>query len=512
MRRRTGRGRRRSAPTCATPTRSACAGSSAAGRRTSPRSCPSSQSASAGSASRRGSSPSRRDSGSSTRSPASSAARRSRGRWCSCSTTCTGPTSRRCCCCASSPGDSPTPGCSSSAPIATSSSAATTRSPTRSPISPASRRRGGSRCTGSTPEAIASYIELTAGVDRPPPDLAAAIREQTGGNPFFVGEVVRLMAAEGRLGEDEARREVAIPQGVREVVGRRLDRLSEEANEVLRLAAVCGREFELAVLERVSPLASERVAAALDEAVARAARRRLAPSSRAATRSPTRWSARRCRPRFRRRAAPRSIARSAEAIESVHADELDRHLGQLAHHYLEAGQAVRRRARGRVRDPRGRRGRRAARPRGGREPLRAARSRRSSSPARPSPSDGSRCCSSSARPRPRAGRAREARAALERAAALARELERPDRPRPGCDRGSPSSPRPGSSTSRLIALLEEALERIGDADSPAALAAAQRAGAGAELGRPGRPVRRASGSRRSRWRDGSATSGRSRRP
>ena len=109
-------------------------------------------------------------------------------------------------------------------------------------------------------DGIASYIELTAGVERPPPDLAEAIREQTGGNPFFIGEVVRLMAAEGRLGEAEARREVAVPQGVREVVGRRLDRLSEVANDVLRLAAVCGREFDLEVLERISRRQADEVA------------------------------------------------------------------------------------------------------------------------------------------------------------------------------------------------------------------------------------------------------------
>ena len=120
---------------------------------------------------------------------------------------------------------------------------------------------------GLGPDGIASYIELTAGVERPPPDLAEAIREQTGGNPFFIGEVVRLMAAEGRLGEAEARREVAVPQGVREVVGRRLDRLSEVANDVLRLAAVCGREFDLEVLERISRRQADEVIAALGEAV-----------------------------------------------------------------------------------------------------------------------------------------------------------------------------------------------------------------------------------------------------
>ena len=60
-------------------------------------------------------------------------------------------------------------------------------------------------------------------------------------------EVVRLLAAEGRL----ARAPVdgswghEIPQGVREVIGRRLNRLSASCNEALAAAAVLGRDFDL---------------------------------------------------------------------------------------------------------------------------------------------------------------------------------------------------------------------------------------------------------------------------
>ena len=250
---------------------------------------------------------------------------------------------------------------------------------------------------GLAPEAIASYIELTAGVDRPPPDLAAAIREQTGGNPFFVGEVVRLMATEGRLAEGEARREVAIPQGVREVVGRRLDRLSDEANEVLRLAAVCGREFELAVLERISPLPRERITAALDEAVA--ARLVVAsPSDPTSTPSPTPWSARRCTPRCPRRAAPRSTATSPRRSNPR---------TRPSSIVTSAISLTTTSRPGRPRTPSGRSSTRPAPPRWPvigsptRTPPTSTRerSRRSSWPAHPSPSTGSPSCSSSARPR-----------------------------------------------------------------------------------------------------------------
>ncbi len=189
---------------------------------------------------------------------------------------------------------------------------------------------------GLEPKGIADYIELTAGVDRPPPDLADAIRDQTGGNPFFIGEVVRLMAAEGRLGEADGRREVTIPQGVREVIGRRLDRLSEAANEVLRIAAVCGREFRLDVLDRVCDRSLPEIEVALREAVAN----RLVDES---AERPGRFAFYHALVRETLQAevpAARRVRlhkRIAKALESVYEGELDDHLGELAHHFLEAG-------------------------------------------------------------------------------------------------------------------------------------------------------------------------------
>lgn len=96
----------------------------------------------------------------------------------------------------------------------------------------------------------------------------AAVYCRTEGNPLFVGEVVRLLAGEGRLADpdDTARWTSAIPDRVREAVGRRLDQLSRECNEILGGAAVIGRDFDLAVLEPVSRFSGERLRERLDEA------------------------------------------------------------------------------------------------------------------------------------------------------------------------------------------------------------------------------------------------------
>lgn len=75
------------------------------------------------------------------------------------------------------------------------------------------------------------------------PETLAALTERTGGNPFYLREAARLLAAEGEL---VARSEV--PEGVRDVLRRRLARLPQPAVAVLRLAAVAGREVEVETL------------------------------------------------------------------------------------------------------------------------------------------------------------------------------------------------------------------------------------------------------------------------
>lgn len=67
-----------------------------------------------------------------------------------------------------------------------------------------------------------------------PPDVLAALHRRTGGNPFFAAELVRLLRAEGTLDGAGAR---IVPGGVRAVLDRRLDRLPDATEAVLRAAA-----------------------------------------------------------------------------------------------------------------------------------------------------------------------------------------------------------------------------------------------------------------------------------
>ena len=90
---------------------------------------------------------------------------------------------------------------------------------------------------------VAQYIRTAANVE-PDPPLLARIVEETEGNPFFLAEVVNLLTEEGRLARGHSA-EFAVPEGVREALGRRLDRLSEDANVLLATAAIVGPRVSL---------------------------------------------------------------------------------------------------------------------------------------------------------------------------------------------------------------------------------------------------------------------------
>lgn len=182
---------------------------------------------------------------------------------------------------------------------------------------------------------VARYLELTAG--KPPTtELVDAILGQTEGNPFFVAEVVRLLVSEGNLerggGESWS---VSLPQGVREVVGRRLDRLAPECNELLSAAAVIGREFELRLLAAIVEQPADAVLETLEEAVeARMIREGGAVDSYRFQQELIQETLYEELSIAQRRRLNSKVAR---ALEALHADDLAPHYAQLAHHYAAAG-------------------------------------------------------------------------------------------------------------------------------------------------------------------------------
>jgi len=113
---------------------------------------------------------------------------------------------------------------------------------------------------GLAPKELELLIESTADIS-PGESFARALHSQTDGNPFFAIEVIRALREEGQLRPERINESQAltlsIPQGVREVIGRRLNRLSVECNQVLTMASVIGRTFQLDQLIRLMGKFSE---------------------------------------------------------------------------------------------------------------------------------------------------------------------------------------------------------------------------------------------------------------
>ena len=110
--------------------------------------------------------------------------------------------------------------------------------------------------------------QLVAGMlgGRPEPALVADLRRRTGGNPFFVQQVTRLLLAQTGTGGPGLDAPAGIPFGVREAVRRRLARLGPACVELVTTAAVAGPEFTAALLTRVTGAPPDAVRDLLEEA------------------------------------------------------------------------------------------------------------------------------------------------------------------------------------------------------------------------------------------------------
>ncbi len=121
------------------------------------------------------------------------------------------------------------------------------------------------RLGGLTRAELSRLVETLAG-QAPDHELVEALAHQTAGNPFFAVELLRHLAESGAYVVQDGRwvptapvDQVGLPEAVRDVLGRRLSALSDEAISVLQAASVVGAEFDVRVVEelfggRIDPL------------------------------------------------------------------------------------------------------------------------------------------------------------------------------------------------------------------------------------------------------------------
>jgi class 3 adenylate cyclase/tetratricopeptide (TPR) repeat protein len=127
---------------------------------------------------------------------------------------------------------------------------------------------------------LIDLLEAAAGhaLDDSGVGLAHSLRRETDGNPFFAGEILRHLGESGQIVLGENGRwtvaveleDLGLPNSVRDVIGRRVERLGDQAARVLRLAAVIGREFDVTTLVALVDLDEDSVLDLLDAAVAAA--------------------------------------------------------------------------------------------------------------------------------------------------------------------------------------------------------------------------------------------------
>ena len=121
---------------------------------------------------------------------------------------------------------------------------------------------------GLSEQDVSGFIENTVSQTLSP-EILKSLYDKTEGNPLFVSEVARILQQENL---DRASGQVAIeiPEGIQEAIGRRLNQLSPQCNELLPMAAVIGRKFSLAVLNQLLPESEQMgLLETLEEAISR---------------------------------------------------------------------------------------------------------------------------------------------------------------------------------------------------------------------------------------------------
>ena len=190
------------------------------------------------------------------------------------------------------------------------------------------------------PAAVEELVGVHVGAQTSP-ELGGMLYERTRGNALFVVEILRHLAdsgalSDGRIGRAGSVGLLSVPESVKGVIGERVRRSGRESDRVLPMASVLGRDFELAVLERLSGLAEDELLDVLDAAVHARVIDEVAGHAGRYTFSHVlirdtlygALSAARLAVMHRRAGA---------ALEAVHRADLEPHLADLARHFARAG-------------------------------------------------------------------------------------------------------------------------------------------------------------------------------
>ena len=180
-----------------------------------------------------------------------------------------------------------------------------------------------------------------------PESLVRAIFEESQGNPFFVEEVYRHLCEEGKVFDaagqfrtDVKIDEIDVPENVRLIISRRLERLDENEKRALAAAAVIGRSFSFQLLAAVSQIGMDELFNVIEKAQPMGI---IVPSAEGPERPFTFTHELVRQTLLAGISIPRRErlhARVAEAIERLNPDAAKERTGEIIDHLLNAGSFV----------------------------------------------------------------------------------------------------------------------------------------------------------------------------
>ena len=189
---------------------------------------------------------------------------------------------------------------------------------------------------GLDEDAVKSMYASTAGQE-PSDAIARAVHSASEGNPLFIDEAIRMLTTKGDIHRPDYSVGFRVPEGARGIIRSRLEGLGDEVAELLSVASVIGREFDLTLLQQVVDIEMDALLEILSQAVSAEVISETSALGRYAfTHILIRETLYEDLTAAKRMRLHRTVA---ETLEAFYASALQSRLPELAHHWFKSAQA-----------------------------------------------------------------------------------------------------------------------------------------------------------------------------
>lgn len=189
---------------------------------------------------------------------------------------------------------------------------------------------------GLDEDAVKSMYVNSSG-QQPSDAIARAVHAASEGNPLFIDEAIRMLTTKGDIYRPDYSVGFRVPEGARGIIRSRLEGLGDEVAELLSVASVIGREFDLTLLQQVVDIEMEALLEILSQAVSAEVISETSALGRYAfTHILIRETLYEDLTAAKRMRLHRTVA---ETLEAFYSSALESRLPELAHHWFKSAQA-----------------------------------------------------------------------------------------------------------------------------------------------------------------------------